>query len=407
MPRPGSDGERRKSLRPNNFDLIRLLAAFQVLVYHSKWLLLGAPAGLTAIEAARRQASDAALGPKVESAAAETGPQLFGLLQLIFHSFSGVPIFFVVSGFLVTLSLEKSPDLKAYFTNRALRIYPGLWLALVWIVGAAFIAGYGADILGGFGSVLGWIGVQGLGFFNELAEPLKAFGHGHANSPLWTIQVELEFYLMAPLVYWIGRKFGLDAVLWIVLIVGTIFNQFMPPTGPESPWITQFLGHPAFRVFWMFVLGAIARRNFERIRPLVEGKFLIWMAAHLGLVAAFWLLQGYTGFDVPLYGNRANPLAMIVLTGVILSAAYSMPGLSDKLLKGTDISYGMYVLHVPVICLMLEFGVPRPWGFLGTVVGATILSYISWKLIEKPALALKKYSSRKETAAPPQPAGAE
>src|SRR5579863_8989371 len=81
----------------NNFDLLRILAATQVLYFHSL-AYLKVPTPTWAIP---------------------------------FENLPGVPIFFVISGYLVSASYERSGDLITYFRNRALRIYPGLWCCLL------------------------------------------------------------------------------------------------------------------------------------------------------------------------------------------------------------------------------------------------------------------------------------
>ena len=74
--------------RTNNFDLIRLFAAFQVLIFHST----------THLEL--------------------TNEVNFYILDL----FPGVLMFFVMSGFLIMSSLDRNPDLKNYTTNRKIKI---------------------------------------------------------------------------------------------------------------------------------------------------------------------------------------------------------------------------------------------------------------------------------------------
>src|SRR4051812_8538541 len=81
--------------RSNNFDLIRAVAAAQVLVRH-------------AIE-------------HMHIGSLETTGGIIDYLP-------GVPIFFVVSGFLITRSWERAPSAMHYAMNRVLRIYPALWI---------------------------------------------------------------------------------------------------------------------------------------------------------------------------------------------------------------------------------------------------------------------------------------
>jgi len=97
--------------RANNFDLVRLVAAAQVVLWHGiEHLKLDAPP----------------------------------LLQWLLGSFSGVPIFFVVSGYLVAGSLARSTSLSSYFRNRALRIFPGLWVCFAMtFISIAYFRGVG------------------------------------------------------------------------------------------------------------------------------------------------------------------------------------------------------------------------------------------------------------------------
>src|SRR5260221_5801342 len=63
------------------------------------------------------------------------------LMHLV-NAFPGVPIFFVISGFLISLSYERSSSLKSYCRNRVLRIYPGLWCCILSTIVVAALCGY-------------------------------------------------------------------------------------------------------------------------------------------------------------------------------------------------------------------------------------------------------------------------
>ena len=82
--------------RINNFDLIRLFAAFQVVLHHSNTHF-----GLT---------KENCLFLKLTAA------------------FPGVPIFFFISGYLISRSYEQTYSVRAYVKSRFLRIYPALWV---------------------------------------------------------------------------------------------------------------------------------------------------------------------------------------------------------------------------------------------------------------------------------------
>src|SRR3954453_14527498 len=118
----------RNAQHTNNFDLIRLLAALQVLYVHAVgWLKL---------------------------------PNIPFPWRWPLALFPGVAVFFVISGFLVTRSfLDSRSGTLGYFTRRALRIYPGLWVHFVVILLMLTIAGaLPLPQLGGK-AFWGWVGV--------------------------------------------------------------------------------------------------------------------------------------------------------------------------------------------------------------------------------------------------------
>lgn len=97
----------------NNFDVLRLFAAFNVLLQHAAYLQVPWPRPL----------------------------------PLLVAYTSGVPIFFIISGFLITGTFFRSDgDVLAYLRNRCLRVYPALWLNLAIIL--ALLVAFGALPIG-------------------------------------------------------------------------------------------------------------------------------------------------------------------------------------------------------------------------------------------------------------------
>jgi peptidoglycan/LPS O-acetylase OafA/YrhL len=148
--------------KTNNFDLLRILAATQVVLVHSAAHLgLGRPAGLSLVEA-----------------------------------FPGVPIFFAISGFLISASFERSRDVRSYTRNRMLRIYPGLWCVVLATVLVATLFGFGFLHL----RALFWLACQ-MGGLIYTPGFLRSFGMGSYNGALWSIPIELQFYFLLPFFY--------------------------------------------------------------------------------------------------------------------------------------------------------------------------------------------------------------
>jgi peptidoglycan/LPS O-acetylase OafA/YrhL len=93
--------------------------------------------------------------------------------------------------------------------------------------------------------------------------------------------------------------------------------------------------------------------------------------------------------------NGINPISVAFLAALILSAAFTMPWVGDAALRRNDISYGIYIYHMPIANLLIWYEVGTSWTKYSLLVIATFVAAIgSWFLIEKPALRRKGMSQR-------------
>ena len=149
----------------NNFDLIRLLAAIQVALHHA--------------------ASHLKLSQDT----------LAYLLIDLFKLFPGVPVFFFISGFLISKSYESNSNWFQYAQNRALRLFPGLIVCGLLTTFSIMLSGYIDFEKISSIELLVWLLSQATIF--QFYDPnfLGNFGIGKANGSLWTIYIELQFYI--------------------------------------------------------------------------------------------------------------------------------------------------------------------------------------------------------------------
>ncbi len=359
--------------RQNNFDLIRLVAAVQVVLAHA----IGHTGLLHQL-------------PK-------WGRPLFDALLLL----PGVPVFFVVSGFLITQSFERNPsDLRGYFWRRSLRIFPALWVCLI----VTLVA------LGGFGflgrdfvlskTFAAWLAgqVSFFQFFNP--EHFRGFGIGVANGALWTITVELQFYAFVPIFHWLtgGIRSGTKAAGFLTTLLFFVSfaayclmdHQVNGPGGfAGAPAAFKLLHVTLVPHLWMFLLGIIIHHNFAMLRRWLEGRFLWYFAGYALFLTALHTLVEYR--SVPFY-LAYLPSRAILAMGAI-AAAYSARSLTRRWLHGMDLSYGTYLYHSVVINVLVELGWMNSLVALWYVFPLTImLALASWHGIENPALAMKSFS---------------
>jgi peptidoglycan/LPS O-acetylase OafA/YrhL len=324
---------------PNNFDFIRLFAATQVVIFHGLHHLgIEAPAW-----------------------------------SYLFKPFSGVPIFFVVSGFLVTASYERSSSLRSYVEKRARRILPGLWFCIV-MTGVVLLA-LGYPILSAQGAT--WFASQ---FAALIYTPdfLRSFGFGSYNGSLWTIPIELQFYVTVPILSLVVARVAdktvvLIAVLLVAMFVGIGIRIYAPSLigaldGVERLQI-KLIRYSFVTHYFLFVLGATAFYLSLHLQPWMRGKGLFWL---LPLLAMHLFAP---------YSATAIVVSQIILGLLTISVAFPEAGAIR--LKGYDISYGVYLFHGLILNILVIL------GFTGASIGIYILllssyaaGYVSWTMVE-------------------------
>lgn len=80
---------------------------------------------------------------------------------------------------------------------------------------------------------------------------------------------------------------------------------------------------------------------------------------------------------------------------IVINFAFLMPAISNKILNKNDISYGIYIFHMPIINYVLyNYGVGEI-QYTATIIATIVIAIISWFLIERPALRMKINQARK------------
>ena len=331
--------------RHNNFDLLRLLAAWAVLVSHS-FALLDRPEPLHQF--------NATLGNV------------------------GVLIFFAVSGLLIRRSWDYDPSLRDFWAKRALRLLPAL--AVVAVL-TAFVLGplvTSRSPAAYFSSWETWIYPVRLVFLVPFGAGLPGVFNdnlyaGAVNGPLWSLPVEVLAYagLAALGATGLLRRNGL--VLGIA-VGGLAASAVWVPLMPSDLASTYVIA--------AFALGAAAYSFRDRI-------VLAWPVA-LGLLVLCVLT-----------GLGPTPLRVVVWTvaAVYLSYwfAYALPPIGRFVTRFGDASYGVYIWAFPVQQTIVQVAGDRlsPWGLIAVATPIVyLLAQLSWHLVEAPAL---RHKPRRKT----------
>jgi peptidoglycan/LPS O-acetylase OafA/YrhL len=267
--------------------------------------------------------------------------------------------FFVLSGFLLARSRERTPVVP-FLRNRALRIFPAYWLSLLYvavIVGpiAAAMTGFHLDV----GDSIAYVAPR-LVFIPETSETQlrAAFGGAVINGSLWTLGIEFLCYLCLAVIPARLLRPVVSAELVMLLMLWLVAPTMR---GPD----TGFL--------FAFVVGAAAWGYRTRI-----------VMSPLGVaVATLVLVLGV--------GLGSYPI-VVVGVGYLALAATRLPLRSRR-----DLSYGVYVLAYPTQTLMALTAI-RGLGqglFVTTSLLIVLpLALMSWTLVERPAIGLRHRFSR-------------
>ena len=345
--------------------------------------------------------------------------------------FLGVEVFFVISGYLITLLLlaesEKNGtvSLKQFWLRRARRLLPALWLVVLGVV--VFAALFQREILGtlrgdvvaaifyGFNWFQVWVGTSYFTSFEFV--PLRH---------LWSLAVEEQFYLIWPIVMLVVAKFGkrrlpiVSAVFFAVAVLLSIYMAAVYQPGTISTIADtpeQFMGlfgQSVSRVDYLF-LGTVTRSS----GLLLGAALAIWWRPWLlqnsragesrlydfvgfgGLVALalmMWRFHtviegtdgGTVGYDFLFRGG----FFLTDIASVALIAAAVHPGskviaksLSNPVLVWLGRrSYGFYLFHWPVFQFYRRFAGQglTPYEFVVLVLLALALTELSYRYIETP-----------------------
>lgn len=350
----------------NNFDLIRLFASAQVAHIHIFFIM-----GISI-------------------------PYWHNEIVRFVGLFPGVPIFFFISGFLISKSWEKNSSIKHYTINRILRIYPALIIAVSLSFLLINISGYVALSKPEFGELVKLYFAKASVFQFYNPGFMRNYGDGVMNGSLWTITVELQFYFCIPILYLLLKRFGSFNSNWILaitfvifLLVNTVFNFLSRDYGEQ-------IAYKLFRVsfapwIYMFLVGVFFQRNFNFFYRHLQGRFIYCFIFYVVVALIFRNL----GAD---FGNSVNPIMFLFLAALIFSAAYSRVNLAKKMLHGADISYGLYIYHMPIVnYLLFTQYFSGYWAALVAALATIITALFSWFIVERNALRLKPKSIKRVT----------
>lgn len=283
------------------------------------------------------------------------------VLDKIVSFFYGVPVFFMMSGYLIWMSVGRSASFSQYCKKRFWRIFPELWVAVL-IEILVLLALFQGDIQWG---KLGLFTItQGTFFQFWTPDFLRSYGCGCPNGALWTICVLIQFYLLAYLTYKLlkGRKM----VVWLSVLSLLLGVAYATPIikRPLPEIIGKLYSQTVSPYFWMFLVGAFFSEYKEKALPFCQKYWFAFGVITIAIMGIGWDIR------LGMYGMVRSISLFFCLIGL----AYKAPWLNIK----TDISYAVYIYHMTIVNALIALGFTgKPLYLLVVTLLTFVISYIS------------------------------
>lgn len=333
-------------MRNNNFDFLRFFFAFIVLLVHLSIL-----SGIKEIEFIRHYLS----------------------------SYISVTAFFIISGYLIAKSYVETSNLSRYFLKRAARLLPAY--VFVIMASAMFLSVISSQSLSEYFSNSQFYRYlfANLTFQNYLQPCLPGVFDSNVfgcdvNGALWTLKIEVAFYLTLPFVIYFGNKLKNKFVFFISIYLLSILYKLGFEYIGEKYQLHQltFLSRQLPGFYSYFISGVMI---YYLKKPFLENKNKLVIIAFIA-----FLTERHFGSEI------FTPMSLSVL---VFYVAFSFRWLNN-FAKFGDISYGVYIYHYPIINMAVYFGL---FNSLNVIISSSIvvliiilISFISWHLLEKPFL---------------------
>lgn len=325
-------------LKSNNFDLLRFLFAGTVCLVHAYQL---------------------------------SGYKELGIITTFLSSKISVEAFFIVSGFLIFMSYERSSSISSYFGKRIRRILPAYTIVVILCaLGLVFISTMPYSEY--FSSK--WVKylLANLSFLNYIQHSLPGVFEGNritaVNGALWTLKIEVMFYLSVPIFVYLFRRFGCLSTLIFVYFSSVAYVFVLSfPTGDLDSGLYAILSRQLPGQLSYFMAGAFFyyflntfEKNINYFVPLAILVLFIDSTISLSFIVPF-----------------------AIATVVIFFGLFLCVGDFGKF---GDTSYGIYILHFPIIQVFLNEGwfKESPWLFLISIIVVTFIgAMFMWHVVER------------------------
>jgi peptidoglycan/LPS O-acetylase OafA/YrhL len=323
-------------------------------------------------------------------------------LSFISGGFIGVDIFFVISGYVISKSLLADLDngrfsILGFYERRVRRIFPALFVTMIatWLVALilflpSYLLDYSKSLVACatfLSNVYFW---KNSGYFSNGAN-LRPLLH------TWSLSVEEQFYLFAPLTLFLIYRFfnkRWATILTPLMLASLALSVFAERIGPTA----NFFLLPTRA--WELLLGALL--SLSPLPPLKQ-PWARQLLALVGVALLIWPVFAYSQ-ATPFPGLAAVPpclgAALLIYVGSGTSAQSG--SLATRILSTPPfvgvglISYSLYLVHWPLVSFFTYYALRPPGPREGVVIvcASLVLAVASWRFVESPLRAKSFHPGR-------------
>lgn len=309
-----------------------------------------------------------------------TGIPAFSTFGVYLSPHFAVRSFFVISGLLIYRSYIRSPSLRSYLEKRVRRIYPAYFA----IVALAAIALCPLSTLpvsqyfgAGFWKYLG----ANLLFLNFLAPSLPGVFTANSmpavNGALWTLKIEVAFYLFVPVMHYLCIRFGTKKTIGVIFFLSCLWkygfallDSIYSSTGifslDTSRSLYSQLGAQFPGQMMYFCAGILLLLFFDTLKLHFRMIFPITLCLFL---LDHWFMRG--------------TLDVLWISGVVF--VFGFWRYFGNFSKYGDFSYGVYIVHFPILQTLIALGIARMNPAIFLFVSLSLIGLaglLMWYLVE-------------------------
>lgn len=289
----------------------------------------------------------------------------------------GVNLFFMISGFVIFMTLARTQRAADFIVSRFSRLFPAYWFAVALTFGITTWLGLPGKTVGGKDALFNMLMFHGL------------FNVPNVDGVYWTLLIELLFYAWSLAAFQLGLLKQIHLLLGLALALRLAYFLALSAFGVDLPWIlSQLLILPY--IAW-FACGIMVYRLSHNSQT--PGRDLILIAAAVLTLA--------------LVESPGRGALAALLTAVLYLAACKRAPLLRVVLLGWlgEISYTLYLVHENNgWALMLRLKAAGTHTHVSIAIALAAVLLLAWAItryIEKPAMAkIRSFYRQRRSAAP-------